>query len=1158
MTRKIKNIISKMLFGGFLSIVAIGTFCLGEGMINAAAATAEPSDYALAYREYEIENYVPSMMVKDPSGNVVATENGVFTPLREGDYTIRDGGTMKIVRVFATVPQTSYTYEFPLKTEYRTGEIIELPRAEVVSAVSNEIAYDIFVEYDGELIDVLSDSNQRTYQFNKAGGYALTYTYEDIFGYISTSTNYCDVVDMPVIAYDAPKALSLGKTVSVDTIFAYNGADRVEADLEIIAPSGKKVDLSIGSFVAEEFGMYLYNVSAEIGGDVVTAQYEVPCDIYTNDLFDATTLAKEPIAGKELPAICSQKGNGVLLEASATGAKFTFNNVIDLNNITRDINLLSFFPYVSGEIGHVEDLQIILTDIYDKDNSVGIQFKCSPFHDNLTYVSAFHNGRHYAFDNENWVLTGVNGPVKIGDQYFFAGIMRNHYSMQMKSPDSLNVYSFTMDYPQRQMVLDLTSEREGRYTLMDFDNPIWCGGAEYVWNGFTTGEVYMTIHFGTIVGKSASIIVTEVAGQSVSGTSIKDTTAPSIVLGLDKRYQESMPYGLVGKEYELPNVRANDIVSGSIETEVAIFLEGTQIAYNGGEFVPQKAGTYTVVYTATDLKGNVSEKRLVFEVYEEAPMISVNMLKHELPITGKYFKIPDIVVNGASGKTEVVTEVVYNNLVVLPDEAGKIYIDKVGNIRLNVFVTDWLGQEIQQALDIPVSTEEMRILVEERYSVVQAGRTLKFADALVYDFNDKGDNEVAQKILVNGQELNGNTYTVTENDEILEVNYQVSCAGKTAEYNYSIVVIKSLKNIFTTDGTYTVAGKYQDEVHFQFTQDGEFALVNPVSHNYLKLNLSTPVYAFDYMDVYFTDSANPDVSVFLRFTEYSRTQVRMQLNGKGDYYLLSGSLSAGVPFTFFYESERLVFKQAIDEKVIFQIKECKNGDVFKGFESEAVSVRVLVKGVQGNSTVRLCGISNETFVTYLLTGKDSVQPVISVPVDKETIQGEYGIPYEVKPTKAYDVIQGIFDVRVTVIAPNGNMLCENKILQENFVFMTDCYGTYSIIYETFDNAYIGKSTKTVFLQIRDKVAPTISLRSAWTLTEAMLGDTMTITGATATDNVDTDIEIKIFVYDPQYRNTIVKEGDVYRFTYKGKYRVVYLATDSAGNQTREIYYIEVK
>ena len=95
------------------------------------------------------------------------------------------------------------------------------------------------------------------------------------------------------------------------------------------------------------------------------------------------------------------------------------------------------------------------------------------------------------------------------------------------------------------------------------------------------------------------------------------------------------------------------------------------------------------------------------------------------------------------------------------------------------------------------------------------------------------------------------------------------------------------------------------------------------------------------------------------------------------------------------------------------------------------------------------------------------------------------------------------------------------------------------------------------LQVKDKILPQITVNGT-IISKANLGDVYKFIGGSATDNVDSEVAVKIIVYDPQYRNKVVKAGEEYRFTYTGTYKVVYLATDAAGNTARQIYIIEVE
>ena len=188
MTERKKNILSKLLISAFFVVAGAGVLSLETG-VSTAAEEVKPAAYALAYREYTIESYTPSMTVKDPFGNVVETADGTFTPLRAGDYTLFSAGKTTVLRVFATIPETTYNYEYAFEEEYKTGEMISFPFVTVSSAVHNKIDCDIYIEYEGRIEEVLPEG-QDTYQPARAGSYAVVYAYEDIFGYISTSARH--------------------------------------------------------------------------------------------------------------------------------------------------------------------------------------------------------------------------------------------------------------------------------------------------------------------------------------------------------------------------------------------------------------------------------------------------------------------------------------------------------------------------------------------------------------------------------------------------------------------------------------------------------------------------------------------------------------------------------------------------------------------------------------------------------------------------------------------------------------------------------------------------------------------------------------------------------------------------------------------------------
>lgn len=1150
----------------FLLPVIMGLLILISGGVLAdtgfdrgatAYAVTQQAEYALAYQPYTIKNYTADTFVQNPRGDVVPVTDGVFTPLLAGQYTVVTGGVRSYVTVFQTIPKSTYSFDYNIQEVYSVGELIRLPKATITSAIEQAVGYTVYIEFGGKVTARYSSAEDAVFQPQSTGEYTAVYTYKDYFGYISNKALTFTVDDEAVISYVPPLSLAFNKEMAIIPYYAYSAGNKFDAVLSIQDPDGMAVDISGGKFKAAKLGDYRFTISATVNGEVLSQSYTVKCDLYNKDLFEAVKLAYEPVPGVSLPEGSMVTGDGVMLQGSVGGATFRYSNIINMNEITRDKNIISFMPYSTDTIGYMDDLVISLTDIHDPYNKVQMQFKRSPWHDNLTFVTAAYNERHYAFDNENWVLTGVNGPVKIGDRFFFGGIMRNHYSMIAKSTLGLNLYSFTMDYPKREVVLDLTSVGEGRYTIVDFDNPVWVGGSQYTWNGFTTGEAYLTIEFGTVTGNSAAIIVTEIMGQSLSGSVNTDTVKPSITIDVDKDYLTDMPYGVVGKQYYIPVATAQDVICGEVVTNRSITRDGVAQSITGNSFVPEEAGNYAVTYAATDAKGNTVTKVLEFVIYATSPEIDIALASYSTPVTGKYFQVPSVNVSNASGKFVTAKKIKLNGRELTVDAAGKVFVSEVGELTITATVTDYLGNVKEQDFVILVTAAMPVMSIPYKHMTAQTGQTLYFSPAELTAFDGEESAEIIRKITVNGAVIDGN-YTVKSGDTTLAVNYEVTVNGQKLSETYEVIVGGSLADRFDIDnGTMRISGGNSDEVWFDYSADGSFALKNPVSHNELRVSVSAPRFNFDSLDVYLTDYNNPDVSVFVRLTQYNSTQSRAQLNGQGDYVIINGSLSAGTAVTFFYDSTNRTIKAPVSEKLIFGITRCVNGDVFHGFESGGVSLRVEVNGVSKPSSVRLNGISNETFVTYILTGRDSVAPVIGADNERAEIVAEIGTIYQLPVIKAFDVLQGMFDVKVSVFAPDGTVIFDDVLMTDNMSFVLNRYGEYIIEYQTFQPQFTIRGMREVTVIVKDKIAPVITVAGNIAAT-AELGATIKLPSATATDDVTDDITVRVLIYDADYRNIVTAPGESYRFMSKGKHRIVFYARDGAGNIARLEYSVEVK
>ena len=104
----------------------------------------------------------------------------------------------------------------------------------------------------------------------------------------------------------------------------------------------------------------------------------------------------------------------------------------------------------------------------------------------------------------------------------------------------------------------------------------------------------------------------EICITGITDINDRDVDAPIIDIS------EVVTSATVGEEV-LVSATATDNVDENVLVAITIYdSEGETISVVNGKFVPEKAGTYVVVFTAVDAAGNIAEQRAQIEV-EEAP-----------------------------------------------------------------------------------------------------------------------------------------------------------------------------------------------------------------------------------------------------------------------------------------------------------------------------------------------------------------------------------------------------------------------------------------------------------------------------------------------------------------------------------------------------------
>lgn len=148
-----------------------------------------------------------------------------------------------------------------------------------------------------------------------------------------------------------------------------------------------------------------------------------------------------------------------------------------------------------------------------------------------------------------------------------------------------------------------------QFYVNDLDEPVLHGSNGF--KGFTTNEVYISIYFKEYNSAYAEFDLETIYGVTdFSKATIEDTKAPVIELDNDNNNFNIA----VNEEFKLFNASVTDYsYQGDLKTFVYYEYNSpqqVQLNIKNNAFTPKKPGNYTIVYQATDAFGNSSTKEV--------------------------------------------------------------------------------------------------------------------------------------------------------------------------------------------------------------------------------------------------------------------------------------------------------------------------------------------------------------------------------------------------------------------------------------------------------------------------------------------------------------------------------------------------------------------
>lgn len=950
-----------------------------------------------------------------------------------------------------------------------------------------------------------------------------------------------------VIVPELSPVYSYGSEIAVEPATVYVGGQEITADMTVIYPSYKTVKKN--SVRADETGEYTVRHTYRYGGEEFVYEQYFSVNYETADMFsceDASVAYSLNPTNNEMA--------GVLATFQNYGTIY-YDTIVDLSDNTRDDLLIEFLaqPATCG-ISDMEGIVVTFTDIYDSSNTMMVRVRMQS---TASKVRAQGKGQYYAGLNQN------SQRVESDASHEFGGFSAGHdftQSMRYTFPDvTMKLY---YDFDENALYGNPEMESINPYggLIIDFDNPDHFSSP---WTGFTTGEVYVSIMaYG--ISNTADLMVLGIDGTTFAEETVDDNTPPALTI----KQEEDIPFAKTGTEYRIPEFYATDALSRVVYTAYEIRYEGETVPVTNGKMIPQNPGEYEITYIARDAYGNETRKSIVVTAYDDLSLPELSL--EELPDTvqlGEVLTLPAVSYGGGAGRLSVSYAVLFGQERV-DVEYNQFLCEKIGLYKIVCTVTDYIGQTVEETIEVNVTEAVSPVFDESRIVLPQAffaGEEYVFDryTARVYD-GSGAYSEVPVQITVTdgaGTKTIGSdgvyVPAVAEGISTASISFVFASEGltpleieRTIEIREISLSTGYLQNYFVAENANIEADGSGITFTTRAIRDMSAAFINAVDAKGFTLRLGTIAASanFNRIVIRLRDSRNAGTVVELA-VERNGDGLTCSING-GAKNFMSGSWTADGSFSIAYDA---VNRQMQDGSgvVIGSVEECLNGMPFEGFESGKVyfDISLHAEDLTGRAAFSVQRINNQA-VNYVRS--DRVEPVLYV---NGTLSGRYylGTEIVIPSAEAYDVLNAVNGVYMTLRAPDGTVLMESVDASREYAFTIEQIGRYEISYAAEDAA--GNSILIVnTVSGCDSVAPTLTLKAE--LPESVsVGEVLELPYYIVADNNPETVSVTVSVMTPDGILSEVTESTV-EFSVRGTYMIQYVVVDENGNVNVYTYLVK--
>ncbi len=968
--------------------------------------------------------------------------------------------------------------------------------------------------------------------------------------------------------------------LAANDVTASAGETSVAVEKFLTFPSGKTVKAS--EFVLSEAGVYSISARAEYNGETYSEKrsFTVKSKLFETQGNDTAVYRNHPF--NEYTGLNATVGeiNGLLIKLSK-GNSVTVNQAIDLSVMTRSTPVIEFYvPSAERGVRDFTTINFRFTDKYDSSKYIDVNAN------NLTNGSNIRQCMSWwKAASQDQKLTGIQNmePLDVHpgrednirtDQYGSYGIMS--WCMTPWIDNSHTGLDFYGDTAEQNMLRNTDRSAicidyntrcvyAGRGVgnfVTDLDDPTY-----YVnpWEGFTTGECYLTITADNYTGDNpAQIFITSLRGVNLQQTVVTDSTAPSVAVDFGDYEEDGLPNALVGQPYAVFPAKADDPelspsfidvrVKGNVSTDYPF-----DVPVVNGKFTPAAKGWYEIEYTARDSWGNKSTRKVAVYATDGAADLAVTLSdKTESGNVGEFIPLASASATGALGNADFTVKVTRNgNDVTIADNGFVPH--RAGDYIVSFTARDYIGHETTESYTIAVSVSDKPVFAD--LPVVQkyllAGQVNRLPLAVAYDYNGETPVSVPVKVQITDSEgtrtISGRNFTPKRIDTEVKVAWVATNAnGSTVSKSITLPVYDvingedyRMEKYFATDGM--TAKAQTQNVTLSVNKNGASAeFINPLlSENF---SVAFKPVNMDKVKLMLVGYENPAEKLVL---DINLTNDVALINGTRRYELQRQS-SGG--FYFSYTASTNMLSDGYTKVVPFD----ENNKVFGGFTGGKVYMSIVADGIGTNAAVEVNSVSNQALSAR---GFEMIKPGIMI---LGTTGGSYlkGNSVTLFRAAIADVLSPSCTFTCTVTAPDGTTVKDVNGVELKEVdpeverkIVLDMYGAYIIQFYGEDQSGNRERNISYSINVIDVVAPVIKLDGEVQAT-ASVGEKITLTAAKAYDDKDGEVDVLMYVQTPESKVLKIKEK-TYTFTMKGVYVIKYYACDKQGNSTILEYTVTV-